>query len=80
MILISKHLVEHLISSYGTWLQVSLLSFVRYLMFLLPIQTRGPTPKGMKENGCMKGLFSSENRSGLNLSGSGWYLASWWIE
>lgn len=39
--------------------------------FHSPMQTRGPSPKGKNVYGLSFCLFSSENLSGLNLSGSG---------
>lgn len=36
----------------------------------LPMQFLGPVPNGMKENGLMSPLFSSENLSGSKDSGS----------
>lgn len=41
------------------------------------MQPLGPIPKGMYVPGLIFNLFSVENLSGLNFSGSGQYLLSW---
>ena len=45
----------------------------------LPMHIRGPSPNGIYVYFGRLPIFSSVKRSGSNLSGSGKYLASFWI-
>lgn len=45
----------------------------------IPIQMRGPSPKLKNEQLLLDALFSSENLSGSNFSGSEYKHGSFWI-